>query len=430
MFHYLLTKPPLINKSPAPWCSHCKKLAPTLDKMAPYLSGKISIGKIDCTKEQSLCHKHNIAGYPTLKISRDGDFFDYPGKRDADSMIEFAEKMSAPAVSLVHSFEEADSAMSTSSNGVLFLAFDPKAKEVSKNTAKSKGGEELSLVEKYLASTNTVQVFGQVARKVQDRATFALLHPTTSKDEIEKLGMGNVESKKPFIAKIEKDVDPLVYEFDAKLLNSVDFLDFVKKNNAALVTNLERQNFRSVAHLGKPLLIAVLDTSKIGKDDTTTSFVSNLRNFAKGEGLGKDFNGDYKFATMDGTKWTNFLKQFSITPKALPQFLVLDAPARKFYQNETFTDIEEFVKATKDGRIEEREQVSQGSDDPLEKMHAFFVDYMPYTLGAVFLLVALMIYCILQEDEDEIRYQEMLKAQKARLEKMKARKKVKPMKED
>merc|ERR1719491_2403242 len=33
----------------APWCGHCKKLAPTLNSMAPYLSGKLAIGKIDCT---------------------------------------------------------------------------------------------------------------------------------------------------------------------------------------------------------------------------------------------------------------------------------------------------------------------------------------------------------------------------------------------
>ena len=69
----------------APWCGHCKQMAPTLDKMAPYISGKMAIGKIDCTTEKNLCKKHGIRGYPTLKIYRDGDFFDYPGRRDADS---------------------------------------------------------------------------------------------------------------------------------------------------------------------------------------------------------------------------------------------------------------------------------------------------------------------------------------------------------
>ena len=78
----------------APWCGHCKKLAPTLDAMASYITGKFAIGKIDCTVETSICksQQFNIRGYPTLKIYKDGTFFDYPSKRDADSMIEVCQQ--------------------------------------------------------------------------------------------------------------------------------------------------------------------------------------------------------------------------------------------------------------------------------------------------------------------------------------------------
>lgn len=409
----------------APWCSHCKKLAPTLDAMAPYVSGRLAIGKIDCTIHKPLCQKHNVGGYPSLKISRDGDLFDYPGKRDADSMIEFAEKMSMPAVSLINSREEFDEQVSAKSgNGVAFLVYDPKAKEVSKNTAKSKGVDELTSVEKYLASTNTVQVFGQVARKLQDKASFALLHPNKgSKQELAKFGLDG-KSKGPFIVKIENDVDPMFYEYDSNL-NSMDLLDFVKNNNVALVTDLQGHNFRSVAHLGKPLFIGVVDGEKVGTDDTMTSFVSDLKGFAKGEG-----SGDYTFATMDGKKWTNFLKQFSVYPAALPQYLVLDAPKRMYHQNETITDIEAFVSGIKDGSIPQREQESNNGGGPLEKFHDFFVKHMPYTMLGVFAIVGLMIYFILGDDDDEIHYKEMLKAQQERAAKRKAQLKVKPLKED
>ena len=412
----------------APWCSHCKKLAPVLDTMASYLSGRIAIGKIDCTVEENLCQKQfEIRGYPTLKISRDGDFFEYPGKRDPDSIITFAEKMSEPAVTLVHNHQEASDVMQTSSTGVMFLAYDPKAKEVSKNTAKDKGGDELTLVEKYLASTNTVQVFGQVARKVQDKATFALLHPD-SKDQLAFFGLAHA-SKSAFIAKIENDVAPMVYEHSG-VLNSMDFMDFVKSNNVALVTDLQSHNFRSVAHLGKPLFIAVVDDSKVGKDDVMTKCVTNLRNFAKGKGNGKDVKDDYKFATMDGVKWSKFLKQFSIEKSALPQYLILDVPKRKFYQNETFPDIDAFIQGVKDGSIEERDQVMDDSSNPFERFHAFFVKYLPYTMTGFLLLVGLMFYFLLQDDEEELRYQEMLKAQRERMEKRIAEGKKKAMKED
>jgi hypothetical protein len=55
---------------------------------------------------------------------------------------------------------------------------------------------------------------------------------------------------------------------------------------------------------------------------------------------------------------------------------------------------------------------------------------MPYSLLTVVLLIGVMIYFVLSDDDDEIRYQEMLKAQQARARKVKEQKKLKPIKED
>lgn len=48
---------------------------------------KMSIGKIDCTVEKSVCKRFNVKGYPTLKYYRDGDFQEYPLGRDKDSIM-------------------------------------------------------------------------------------------------------------------------------------------------------------------------------------------------------------------------------------------------------------------------------------------------------------------------------------------------------
>jgi hypothetical protein len=64
----------------------------------------MSIGKVDCTIETALCKKYNIKGYPTLKYIRNGSGSaaqDYTSGRDADSIIEFANKLTRPAVSLI-----------------------------------------------------------------------------------------------------------------------------------------------------------------------------------------------------------------------------------------------------------------------------------------------------------------------------------------
>ena len=53
----------------APWCGHCKRLAPTWDDLAKEVnSDSTVIGYVDCTIHESLCSRFSITGYPTLKV--------------------------------------------------------------------------------------------------------------------------------------------------------------------------------------------------------------------------------------------------------------------------------------------------------------------------------------------------------------------------
>lgn len=70
----------------APWCGHCKSLAPEYEKAAKALKGIANIAAVDATKEQV---DVQIQGYPTLKFYVDGKVTDYDGPRTADGIVDF-----------------------------------------------------------------------------------------------------------------------------------------------------------------------------------------------------------------------------------------------------------------------------------------------------------------------------------------------------
>ncbi|XP_017776096.1 PREDICTED: protein disulfide-isomerase A6 [Nicrophorus vespilloides] len=66
----------------APWCGHCKNLAPHWAKAATELKGKVKLGALDATVHTLKAQKYGIRGYPTIKVFA-------PGKKDSDSMQEY-----------------------------------------------------------------------------------------------------------------------------------------------------------------------------------------------------------------------------------------------------------------------------------------------------------------------------------------------------
>ena len=79
--------------TPAPWCGHCKNLAPHWEKAAKELKGKVKLGAVDATVHQQLAGKYGVQGYPTIKYfaaGAKGDPDNYDGGRTADDIVAWA----------------------------------------------------------------------------------------------------------------------------------------------------------------------------------------------------------------------------------------------------------------------------------------------------------------------------------------------------
>eukprot|EP00096_Caligus_rogercresseyi_P011876 TRINITY_DN4824_c0_g1_i4.p1 TRINITY_DN4824_c0_g1~~TRINITY_DN4824_c0_g1_i4.p1 ORF type:complete len:416 (-),score=85.35 TRINITY_DN4824_c0_g1_i4:950-2197(-) len=85
----------LMVKFYAPWCGHCKQMAPEYEKLAKELKksgSKFKLGKLDATVHMTTGQGYKVMNYPTLKFFYQGMPIDYEGPRENTDILKFMEK--------------------------------------------------------------------------------------------------------------------------------------------------------------------------------------------------------------------------------------------------------------------------------------------------------------------------------------------------
>jgi len=284
--------------------------------------------------------------------------------RDQASLVKFATKMSAPPLQIVASYDEAlEYAKTETEEGVIFLGYDPA----------SKSGESPS---------DFHQVYSTVARRKQASGHFLWLEPADPES-----------IKTPAIVKrIEPDVKVRFLE-DVESLTVETLTDWVNGQNLPLVNILGPSNFQKISKMGRPLAFAIADTEDAEQMKALKEHMLNYVTTSENE--------KYYYGIMDGKKFIRFLEQFNVEEQHIPQFLVLDGPTKTFWQNETYSNIFDFIKAIDDGEIQSAVASRSSKKGILGKFEHYFILYFPYSLVVILLIVFAFVWMLVPAYEED-----------------------------
>lgn len=107
--NFIKENPRVFVKFYAPWCGHCKAMAPGYSNLAKRMQAEenaMPIAKVDATIEKDLAERFGVQGFPTLKFFVDGEPVDYQGGREENDIYQWLLKKTGPASTELTSEDE------------------------------------------------------------------------------------------------------------------------------------------------------------------------------------------------------------------------------------------------------------------------------------------------------------------------------------
>ena len=88
------SKTPVLVDFWAEWCQPCRRLAPTIEKLATDYAGKVKVGKLDTDANHATASKFGISAIPTVIVFKGGQvaqkFVGLRGEKDFREALDAA----------------------------------------------------------------------------------------------------------------------------------------------------------------------------------------------------------------------------------------------------------------------------------------------------------------------------------------------------
>ncbi|OAL34617.1 protein disulfide-isomerase domain [Fonsecaea nubica] len=294
----------------APWCGHCKALAPEYEEAAATLKEKnIPLVKVDCTAEGDLCKDYGVEGYPTVKVFRGLDNIKpYPGARKAPAIVSYMTKQQLPAISTLspdtlEEFKTTDKVVI-----VAYIAADDKASN---------------------------QTFTSLAESLRDEYIFGASNDAA---------LAKAEGIKQPAIVLYKDFDEgkntFTESFDEEAISK-----FIKTASTPLVGEVGPETYAGYMGAGIPLAYIFAETP-----EERSSLAEALRPVAE------KYKGVINFATIDAKAFGAHAGNLNLPTDKFPSFAIQETVKNEKYpfagNDLSEKQIGAFVKDFVNGKLE------------------------------------------------------------------------------
>ncbi|XP_066485189.1 protein disulfide-isomerase A4 [Tiliqua scincoides] len=308
----------------APWCGHCKRLAPEYEKAAKELSKRtppIPLAKVDATAETELAKRFDVSGYPSLKIFRKGKAFDYNGPREKYGIVDYMIEQSGPPSKQIQAVKQVQEFLKDRDDVILIGMF--------------KGDKD-----------PIYQLYQDAANNLREQYKF---HHTFSNEisSFLKVGPGKLVVMQP--EKFQSDYEPKMRILDLKeSTDAAEVKEFVLKHALPLVGHRTTSN-DAKRYTKKPLVVIYFTVDFSFDYRVATQYWRN-----KVLVVAKDFP-EYTFAIADEDDFSSEIKDLGLLDSGEDvNAAIFDEEGKKYaMEPEEFDSdvLKEFVLSFKKGKL-------------------------------------------------------------------------------